>query len=163
MRQAVPSGRVTAAYDGDVVVFLIGFRVNKWSALRAWWPVFSAMPRMLRELGQDPDVGLLGYRTFFGFGQATMVQYWSSVEKLQSFASDPGRTHRPAWLAFYRHAFKGDAVGIWHETYVVPAGSYESIYANVPDLGLGAVTGTVPVGQRGESAADRLGTASAGA
>jgi hypothetical protein len=53
-------------------------------------------------------------------------------------------------------------VGVWHETYVVPAGSQESVYGNMPAVGLGAVGGVVPVAQRGESAAARL-TRSAGA
>jgi hypothetical protein len=47
-------------------------------------------------------------------------------------------------------------VGIWHETYVVPAGSYECIYSDMPAFGLGAATGVIPVSQRGERAAERL-------
>ena len=41
---------------------------------------------------------------------------------------------------------------------VVPAGSTETIYGNMPLLGLGRVSGVVPVGQRGETAAERLGS-----
>ena len=38
----------------------------------------------------------------------------------------------PAWVAFNKVvAWSGD-VGIWHETYLVSAGSYECVYNNVP-------------------------------
>ncbi|GHJ00013.1 hypothetical protein TPA0906_18780 [Streptomyces olivaceus] len=47
-------------------------------------------------------------------------------------------------------------MGIWHETYVVPAGSYESIYIDMPPAGLGGAWGVEPVSRRGERAAQRL-------
>lgn len=47
-------------------------------------------------------------------------------------------------------------MGIWHETYIVQAGSYESIYVDMPPTGLGAAWGVEPVGRRGERAAERL-------
>lgn len=149
-------GRQTAAYEGDVVVFVIGMRVNKPWRVRAWWPVFTAMPAMLRELAKDPSSGLLGYRGFFAPRGATLVQYWSSVQQLQAFAGDPARSHRPAWTEFFRSAFRDGVVGIWHETYVVPAGAHESVYANMPAIGLGAVDGVVPVSRRGQTAQQRL-------
>ncbi|MEU6329294.1 DUF4188 domain-containing protein [Streptomyces sp. NPDC047049] len=46
--------------------------------------------------------------------------------------------------------------GPLHETFVVPAGSYESVYVNMPPFGLGEARGTVAVGRRGERAADRM-------
>lgn len=156
MGREVHRGRQTAAYDGDVVVFLIGMRVNKPWRLRAWWPVFTAMPQMLRELSRDPESGLLGYRILLAPRGPTLVQYWSSAEKLQAFAGDAARTHRPAWVDFFRDSFSDGAVGIWHETYVVPAGAHESVYTNMPTIGLGAVGDVVPVSRRGESAGERL-------
>jgi len=149
-------GRQTAAYDKDLVVFLIGFRVNKLRAWRQWLPVSRAMGPMLRELSGDPDSGLLGFRTFPTFRGVTMIQYWESAEKLQAFANDPERTHRPAWTNFFKYAYKSNNVGIWHETYVVPAGHTETIYGNMPLIGLGKVAGVVPVNSRGESAAERF-------
>lgn len=156
MAREIHRGRFTAAHDGDVVVFLIGMRVNKPWKVRQWWPVFTAMPPMLKELSTDPESGLLGWRGFFGPRTATLLQYWESMDKLQRFAGDPARGHRPAWLAYFRDSYASGAVGIWHETYVVPAGSHESVYGNMPAVGLGAVDGVVPVAQGGESAADRL-------
>jgi hypothetical protein len=133
-------------------------RVNSLRALRQWIPVSKAMGPMLRELMADPDSGLLAFRTLPGLRQVTLIQYWESVEKLQAFANDAQRTHRPAWTEFYRKAYKGNTVGIWHETYVVPARNSETIYANMPLLGLGQVSGVAPVNTRGRTAAERLGT-----
>ncbi|MGW1375563.1 DUF4188 domain-containing protein [Streptomyces sp. NPDC002446] len=150
-------GRMTADGDGEVVVFLIGMRVNSWWAVRSWLPVFLAMPRMLKELQKEKGRGLLGIRPLPGLRCFGMLQYWESTEKLLAYAGDQGGEHRPAWAAYNRRARAGrDRVGIWHETYAVPAGSYESIYANMPPVGLGAVRGVVPVGRRGERAAARL-------
>ena len=154
----VIAGRQTAAYDGEVVVFLIGMRVNSVFKVREWLPVARAMGPMLQELMKDKDSGLLGFRTLPTWRGITLIQYWESVEKLQSFAGDTGRTHRPAWVEYFRTSFKGGAVGIWHETYVVPAGNTETIYGNMPLLGLGKVAGVVPVGTKGETAAERLRT-----
>ncbi|KJY41987.1 hypothetical protein VR41_09800 [Streptomyces sp. NRRL B-1568] len=159
MSTAPISGRrVTAAAEGDVVVFLIGMRINRWRAVRHWLPVLTAMPRMLKELSRDRDSGLLGHRALSGGPRVfTVAQYWESREKLLAYASDQGGQHRPAWAAFNRRVrgSKG-GVGIWHETYIVPAGSYESIYVDMPPAGLGAAWGVEPVGRRGERAAQRL-------
>ncbi|MEU1819524.1 DUF4188 domain-containing protein [Streptomyces roseifaciens] len=109
----------------------------------------------------DPDSGLLGYRPLAsGFGDRTIVQYWESREKLLAYAADQSKEHRPAWAAFNRRARGSEgSVGIWHETYVVPAGSYESIYVGMPAHGLGAAYGTEPVARRGERAAQRFASA----
>ncbi|MEV0372626.1 DUF4188 domain-containing protein [Streptomyces sp. NPDC050636] len=151
-------GRMTADAEGDVVVFLIGMRINSWWAVRSWVPVFTAMPRMIRELSRDRGVGMLGTRFVMGFPRHVgVIQYWESKEKLLAYASDRNGEHRPAWAAYNRRVRAGrDKVGFWHETYVVPAGSYENVYANMPAHGLGEAVGVVPVGRRGERAADRL-------
>jgi hypothetical protein len=150
-------GRMTHDYDGDLVVFLIGMRINSPWRPDLWLPVFFAMPAMLAELSKDKDSGLLGYRLTFGAGGPLLVQYWNSHEKLYGYASDRNAAHRPAWAAFNRRARKAPgAVGIWHETYVVERA--ETIYAGMPVSGLAAATSLVPVARRGETAAERLGT-----
>lgn len=152
----VISSRMTHDYDGDLVVFLIGMRINKPWRPDLWLPVFNAMPGMLAELSKDKDSGLLGYRLTFGAGGPLLVQYWSSPEKLYAYASDRDAAHRPAWAAFNRRARKAPgAVGIWHETYLVERA--ETIYAGMPVSGLAAATSAVPVARRGETAAERLG------
>ncbi|MFH8365371.1 DUF4188 domain-containing protein [Streptomyces sp. NPDC018031] len=159
MGNAVIPGRHTAATEGDVTLFVIGMRINDFRAVRSWWPVFSAMPKMLKELSRDPDSGLLHHQLLFGPPRVIYVaQYWESSEKLLAYASAPDRLHRPAWAAFNRRLKAGKGkVGFWHETYLVPAGRHESVYINMPEFGLGrAGGGVVPIGRRGERAADRL-------
>jgi hypothetical protein len=148
----------TAAAEGGVVVLLIGMRINSMGAVHRWLPVQRAMFRMLRELAADPAAGLLSRvlltaspRTYY------VVQYWESKEKLYAYASDRNRLHRPAWAEFNRRARSGgSAVGIWHETYVVPAGGHESVYYAMPAFGLAAAHGAVPLAARGRTAAERF-------
>ena len=155
MTKVVP-GRMTHAYDGDLVVFLIGMRINRPWRLDLWLPVFFAMPAMLAELSKDKESGLLGYRLTFGARGPLLVQYWNSHEKLYRYATDQTASHRPAWAAFNRRVRKAPgAVGIWHETYVVERA--ETIYGDMPASGLAAATSLVPVAQRGETARERLG------
>ncbi|MFD7669046.1 DUF4188 domain-containing protein [Streptomyces sp. NPDC059788] len=151
MGNEVVPGRMRADADGEVVVFLIGMRINRLRAVGSWLPTLLAMPPMLKELATDPESGLLGYRALGGgprlFG---VVQYWESREKLYAYASNPDKKHRPAWTAFNRRARDGKgSVGIWHETYVVPAGAYDTLYNSMPPTGLGAAHGVVALGRRG--------------
>lgn len=155
--QDIREGRWTAEVEGDLVIFLIGMRINRWRAVRQWLPVVTAMPRMLRELAADEESGLLGYRLLLaGPGSPMVVQYWRSVEHLQRYAHDPAREHRPAWLRFFQRSWKDGSVGIWHETYVVPAGSSETVYGNMPPTGLGRIGDLTPVDSRTSTAARRL-------
>ncbi|EYT83694.1 DUF4188 domain-containing protein [Streptomyces andamanensis] len=153
-------GRMTAESENEVVVFLIGMRINDFSAVRSWWPVARAMRPMLQELRADKARGLLGSKTMMGgLREIYLVQYWESKEKLLAYAAAPDRNHHPAWAAFNRRLREGNGkVGFWHETFVVPAGAHEAIYINMPAYGLGRATGVIPVGRRGERAGDRLRT-----
>ncbi len=145
----VRPGRWTHQHDGDIVVFLIGMRVNRWLRVRQWWPTFTAMPRMLRELYADPSCGLLGHRMTLGAGGPVLVQYWAGLEQLKCYASDSGRQHRPAWQDFNARARRaGGVVGIWQETFVVNAGQHESVYTSMPVQGLAAATKHVPAPSR---------------
>jgi hypothetical protein len=129
--------RMTAIMDGDFAVFLIGMRINRpWKVWR-WAPVAAAMPRMLVELGRRPELGLLHARTFFGFPNIVVTQYWKSFDHLHRYAADPGLAHLPAWKAFNKAVGSNGDVGIWHETYVIAAGRHESVYNNMPPFGLG--------------------------
>ena len=49
--------RMTAGNDDDVVVFLIGMRINRWWKVHQWARVGASMPRMLKELYANPDLG----------------------------------------------------------------------------------------------------------
>lgn len=153
---AVQPGRYTFDHDGEVVVFLIGMRINKLRKVRKWQPVARAMPAMLRELATHPDRGLLGAHTFWAGRTVLVVQYWRSFADLERFARSPDDPHLPAWRAFNRSVGTGGDVGIFHETYVVPAGNAEAIYGNMPVFGLAKATASVPVARRGQAAAYRL-------
>jgi hypothetical protein len=143
---------------GSVVVFLIGMRINRWRRTRSWWPVFVAMPKMLRELAGRPDAGLLGAKSYWAGRDFLVVQYWRSAEHLGRFARDPQMAHQPAWAAFNKATAADGDVGIWHETYVVPAASIESLYGNMPQHGLGAAVGSEPRGAHSRTAAqDEMG------
>lgn len=147
------ANRVTAELDGEFVVFLIGMRVNNPWNVRAWLPVFLAMPRMLRELQAKPELGLLGAQ----FHGLTSVQYWRSVEHLNAYAASREGQHLPAWRAFNRNARKAaGAVGIWHETYVIQPGGYENVYVDMPPSGLGRAGRLLPATGHRQSARGRL-------
>jgi hypothetical protein len=151
----VNKGRFTAEIEGEFVVFLIGMTINKPWKIHKWLPMFLAMPRMLRELSTDPDSGFLGY--MMPPIPTVIVQYWRSFEHLEAYARSKDGQHWPAWVAFNKNvrASSGD-VGIWHETYRVPAGAYETIYGGAPALGLGKATKLVPVSAHRESARQRI-------
>lgn len=160
--------RRTHAHDGGLVVFHIGMTIRKPHRPDQWLPVLTAMPPMLAELernkaeaarGEATDLGFLGAETLLGGKGPWVVQYWRSVEQLYAYASLGDRAHVPAWRAFNKAArAHPEAVGIWHETFVVPPGGVETIYANGARIGLGAATGTVPAQHRGRAARDRLGS-----
>ncbi|MFE7709501.1 DUF4188 domain-containing protein [Streptomyces sp. NPDC057486] len=158
MRAKPIPGRTTAAAEGDAVVLLIGMRINHFWGVHHWLPVFVAMPRMLRELSRDRSRGLLGYTLLSGSPRTYyVVQYWESKEKLYAYAAAPDMFHRKAWTMMNRKEKKSrQHVGLWHEAYVAPEGSYESIYADMPPYGLAAATGVLPIEKRGRRAADRF-------
>lgn len=158
----------THAHDGPVVVFTIGMTIRKPHRPDLWMPAFVAMPKMLRELhankeaarrGEAPDLGFLGAETLIGGKGPFVVQYWRSIEHLYAYAQRTDLEHLPAWRAFNRASRANPgAVGIWHETFAVPADGIETFYNEGATIGLGAAAGTVPVGRRGRSARERLGS-----
>src|SRR5699024_6779293 len=158
---------LTHAHTGGLAVFHIGMTIHRPLRVDLWWPVFTAMPRMLAELernktaaerGEAEDMGFLGAHTLIGASGPWVVQYWRSTDHLIDYARNRDAVHLPAWRRFNQvaRAHPG-AVGIWHETFDVPAGHCETFYGNGALVGLGVATGTVPVERRGRAARDRLG------
>jgi len=144
--------------EREVVLFLIGMRVNQLWRVDRWFPVATAMPRMIVELMKDPSRGLLSRpRTFVSGRTVCVIQYWNSFEDLERYARASDAAHLPAWRSFNRRVKDNGTVGIWHETYRVTPGSVESVYVNMPDFGLAQAVAGVPAAQRGQSAAMRLG------
>jgi hypothetical protein len=89
-------------------------------------------------------------------GLPTIVQYWRSFEHLEAFAKDKDDPHLEVWRQYWRRVGKSDRTGIWHETYLVPAGQYEAVYGNMPPHGLGKAGRLVPV-SASSSARERVG------
>ncbi|MES2889945.1 MAG: DUF4188 domain-containing protein [Pseudomonadota bacterium] len=145
--------RLSAVVDHDFVVFLIGLRINKPWKVHRWLPVVLEMPRMLRELSAQPELGLLGHIP----GLRVSVQYWRSFEHLEAYARSGEHQHLPAWKRFNQrlHRARGD-VGIWHETYQVQANGHESVYSGMPAFGLGRVGRLMPATGGRERARQRL-------
>jgi hypothetical protein len=153
---AVQPGRFTADVAGEFVVFLIGMRFNRPWLPHRWLPIAAAMPRMVRVLDEHPELGCLGHQQWFG-RTTIMVQYWRDFDALDRFARDKDLPHLEPWRRFNRAIRASGDVGVWHETYRVPAGGYEAIYANMPNFGLAAATERVPVARKGQTSAARIG------
>ena len=86
--------RMTAQIDGEIVVFLIGMRINRLWKVHKWLPVARAMPRMLAELAETYRVGPGHYECIynnmplFGLAKAT-----AAVPASGRFESAGGRMH----------------------------------------------------------------------
>lgn len=154
----VQLGRYTAdlRHPGqEFVVFLIGMRVNKPWKLAKWWPVFTAMPRMLLYLEKHPEKGLLGYQGAI-LPAPVIVQYWRSFDDLERFARDRDDPHLEPWRRFNRMVGVSGDVGVWHETYRVSASDCETVYVNMPPTGLASAFTPEPIRRGLDSAAARI-------
>jgi hypothetical protein len=150
-------GRFTANIEDSFVVFLIGMRINTLWAVHKWMPTVFAMVPMLQTLFRHPEKGFLGGQTFFYWRGIGVIQYWRSFEDLEKFARHPTEPHLAAWKRYNRSIGSDGSVGIWHETYLVPAKQYECVYGNMPIFGLALATNHVPATGNRETARLRLG------
>jgi hypothetical protein len=151
----IRADRLTATLEGDFVVFLIGMRINKPLWVHKWLPVAAAMPRMLKELSRQPELGFLSGELWFS-RTIIVLQYWRSMDQLMAYAKNKQAEHLPAWQAFNRTVGSNGSVGIWHETYAASPGSYENIYVNMPPFGLGKCGAVQPAKGGLQTAAARL-------
>lgn len=151
-------GRYTAVTNEPFVVFLIGMRINKLRLVHKWWPVAMAMGPMLKTLYENPQKGFLSGHSYFDFANRTslLVQYWRSFEDLEDFARNPADPHLGAWQRFNKAVGKDGTVGIWHETYKVRAGEYETMYGNMPRFGLASAFEHMPITRETTSARKRI-------
>ncbi|APT44724.1 DUF4188 domain-containing protein [Bacillus safensis] len=157
MKKDIRAGRFTTDNSDSIVVFIIGMRINKRWAIHQWLPVFMAMPGMIKELYTHQDeLGFLGTENYFGLRTTAMIQYWKSTDDLLAYAKM--EKHLAAWKEFNQRTRNNDAVGIYHETYQIQAGSYESIYVNMPSYGLGQVKSPISISKGQQTAKDRLNT-----
>ncbi len=133
----IHNGRYTAEFDDDLVVFLIGAHIRKPWRIRQWLPVARAMNAMQKEIGEHPEIGCLHIENF-GAMRNISVQYWRSFDQLERFARSKDWSHLAAWRSFNRLIRDSGDLGIWHETYRVGAGQFETVYGNMPVFGLAA-------------------------
>lgn len=149
--------RLTANLEGGFVVFLIGMRINRPLLVHKWWPVAVAMPRMIKELYRQPEIGFLHAEMWFS-RTIILLQYWRSTEHLLGYSRSQSMSHLPAWQAFNKAIGTDGSVGIWHETYKIAPGNYENIYVNMPPFGLGRAGKLKEAKGDLKSAGDRLRT-----
>ncbi len=109
------------------------------------------MRHMLDYLTEHPEKGMLGYETC----GLTVIQYWRSFDHLEAFAKNESDPHLAAWRTYWKRVGRSARAGIWHETYLVRAGEYETIYGNMPAHGLGKAATLVPMSEA-NSARQRL-------
>jgi hypothetical protein len=142
-----------AEIEGDFVVFLIGARPQWSHPIRSMKDLggMKGMQYMLKYLTEHPEKGLLGYE----FGFPVIVQYRRSFEQLEAFARDESDPHLAPMRQYWRRGGQDGRSGIWHETFLVRAGEYEAIYANMPPFGLGKA-GTVGRAADASRARDRI-------
>jgi len=145
--------RMAAEIDGDFVVFLIGARLNLLHLAGTIMDLGGrrGMKHMLDYLVAHPEKGLLGYQ----LGLPVIVQYWRSFDHLEAFAQDTDDPHLAVWRSYWKRVGNGNRTGIWHESYLVRAGEYEAVYANMPPFGLGKAGKLVPL-QESSSARSRI-------
>lgn len=144
-------GRYGGTIEGDFVVFLIGARLNRLSAIAAFIPITRAMGRMQQELMKDPSLGCLHIENWFGRNTLS-VQYWRSFEHLENYSRRADLEHLPAWADFNRRVRDNGDIGIWHETYLVASGRYEAIYGNMFRFGLAAAGEHIKLGKQSTAA-----------
>jgi len=156
-------GRFTADYDQPFVVFVIGMRINRIWQFWKWFPVALAMPRMLKALREHPEKGLLGITQHVSWRTVTSIQYWKSFDHLERFARDKDDPHLEPWRQFNKKVRDTNAVGVFHETFMVPARQFEAIYVNMPEYGLARATARVDASGKRETARRRIGGEDAGA
>ncbi|OIN66613.1 transcriptional regulator [Exiguobacterium sp. KRL4] len=143
--------RVIATPNEDVVVFIIGLRINRLRSVRKWWPTVQAMTPMIKEC-YEQQVGLLSHEMLVGWRSVTLIQYWRSSDALIAYSH--GNRHLTAWKKFNQSARASNAVGIFHETFEIS--NYETMYVNLPTRGLAKAVGESAIQKHQEQAKDRL-------
>lgn len=155
MEHEIFNGPFTTENKDDLIIFLIGMRINKFYAVHKWLPVFLSMPSMIKELyTHKQELGFLSLESYFGLRTTVMIQYWHSIDDLLAYSK--GHKHLTAWRNFNRKIGDSGTVGIYHETFKVKGGYYESLYANMPLYGLGKAKKHIPVTQNIQQAIKRL-------
>jgi hypothetical protein len=135
----------TPAAEG-IVVLMLGFRVNHplgifAPGLKELGPLADACTKEV--LSRAKDYGCIGANAWHTDERANnntgmTVYYFRSLEGLNAFAHD--KVHREVWDWYNNFSKKlgFTHIGIYHETFYAPPGCYETIYANMTPIGMGA-------------------------
>ncbi|KAK0862451.1 hypothetical protein LTS02_007210 [Friedmanniomyces endolithicus] len=133
--------------DDEIVVFLIGTRVNHPMGLFA--PGFASVGDMFGQMAKDCDnhaeeFGFLGMTSWINNGtretnnEVLQVAYFRTPEGLHEFAHS--KYHTNAWDWWNTNYKSHPHISIYHETYHIPKGHWETIYINSHRSHLGSAT-----------------------
>ena len=165
LRKAHPvmRGWYTGEMEGDFCVFHIGLILNGNIPSKEMKQIGDAFNSMIKELEADPEkYGFLGATNYISGNtrvDSTMtIQYWRSQEHLNAYARERMSKHLPGMIWSSRLMKVSAHIGLWHESFTVRAGDYESIYMNCPRILLGKAGRLVPATGKKRTARGRLGT-----
>lgn len=145
--------------NNDVVVFLIGTRFNHPMGLLA--PGAKELSDFFVKMEKDLDehseeFGFLGSTSWLNSSDRTTsseimaVCYFRTTEGLHEFAHSP--YHRVGWDWWNRTMKEHPHLAIYHETYHVPKGNWESIYVNSHISGINSTTHRITDEMTGQDA-----------
>jgi hypothetical protein len=134
----------------DLVVIYLGMRVN---APRGLVTLISFGSKIRKSVEAQPDGLLLHENLLFSLfpPHAGMRQYWRDFDSLERWARS--LPHRRWWQQFLRDR---GGTGFWHETYF-RGGQVESVYIDMPRIGLAKFAPVTPARGSLFSARRRLG------
>lgn len=134
----------------DLVVIYLGMRVNSPKGLKT---LLSFGPKIRESVAARPDGLLLHENLLYSLlpPHAGMRQYWRDFDSLERWARS--LPHQQWWQQFLRDR---GGTGFWHETYS-KGGQIESVFIDMPPVGLAKFGATNPARGSLFSARRRLG------
>ncbi|CAM1508230.1 Fc.00g050780.m01.CDS01 [Cosmosporella sp. VM-42] len=144
----------TSPASQPIVLFNLGVQWNHPLGLLA--PGVPELAKQFMAMNKDlkarrEELGLLGLSTWRGderLSNNTLVTtyYFKDVESIHRFAHEP--LHRQAWDNFGPNKYSH--IGIFHETFCVPAKAWETVYVNCSPILMGRAAEKVKVKGEGE-------------
>ena len=140
----------------DLVVIYLGMRVNSPRGLKT---LLSFGQKIRNSVEAGPDGLLLHENLLFSLlpPHVGMRQYWRDFDSLERWARS--LPHKGWWQQFLRDT---GGTGFWHETYF-RGGQIESIFIDMPPVGLAKIAPVTPARGSMFSARRRLGMTEASA
>ncbi len=134
----------------DLVVIYLGMRVNSPRGLRT---LISFGSKIRRAVDAEPDGLLLHEGVMFSLfpPHVGMREYWRDFDSLERWARS--LPHQHWWQAFLKDR---GGTGFWHETFF-RGGQVESIYIDMPAVGMAKFAPATPARGSMFSARRRLG------